>query len=243
MVIVDIDFEMLVDAFQESNLNHIFYLDTKKGELIYYNDLIDEPEDFKEKWDEYEENPRYIGLPTRDAHDDYFIMESFVYTLPNTQLAEQFHSALAQEKPFRKFRHLLQEHPDLQKKWYQYQYNSLKNETINWLYEHNIELSGQQLVPEINIMELNESEIQQLPGDLRNYCTLACLRCATKNLCARWFSCSVQPENKVIEKKIELIMKNEFNVERFNHFLRGKKHYLITAKCPKCGFEHFICDF
>ncbi len=46
MIYVDLDLELLVDAFEESDLNHIFYLDTETGELIYYNDLVGEPVDF-----------------------------------------------------------------------------------------------------------------------------------------------------------------------------------------------------
>jgi len=50
MIKVDIDFELLVDAFEQSDLNHIFYLDTKTGTLIYYNDLVGEPVDLKICW-------------------------------------------------------------------------------------------------------------------------------------------------------------------------------------------------
>ncbi len=244
MVKVDIDFEVVFDAFAESDLNHIFYLDTETGELIYYNDLVVEPIDFKEKWDGYEENPRYIGFPTRDSRDDFFIMESFVYTLPTLQLAEQFHDALEQEKPFRHFRKLLHDYPDLQKKWDEYHHNSLKNEVINWLYNHNIELSGQQLVPDIHIKELNKSEIKQLPGELRGFRPFACLQCDNKkDLKAQWFLCSIEPENKLMEQKIKSIMKKEFNVGDFGHFGGGKNHYLTVAKCPKCGSENIFWDF
>jgi len=244
MIHVDIDFEMLVDAFEQSDLNHIFYLDTKTGTLIYYNDLVGEPVDFEKYADEYEQNPRYVGLPTRDSRDDYFIMEMFAYTLPTFQLAQQFHTVLEQEKPFKHFRHLLHNHPDLQKKWNEYRYNSLKNEIVNWLFDHHLELIDQQLIPEITIKELNRSELKQLPGELKGFHPYACLQCDNKkDLKARWFLCSMEPENKLMEQKLKSKMKQEFNVEDFGHFGGGKHHYLTAACCPKCGSENIFWDF
>lgn len=244
MIKVDIDFELLVDAFEQSDLNHIFYLDTKAGKLIYYNDLVGEPVDFEKYADEYEQNSRYVGLPTRDSRDDYFIMEMFAYTLPTLQLAEQFHTVLEQEKPFKHFRHLLHKHPDIQKKWNEYRYNSLKNEIINWLVEHHIELASQQLIPEITIKELNRSELKQLPGELKGFHPFACLQCDNKkDLKARWFLCSIEPENKLMEQKLKSKMKQEFKVEDFGHFGGGKNHYLTAACCPKCGSENIFWDF
>lgn len=244
MIYVDIDFELLVDAFEESDLNHIFYLDTETGELIYYNNLVGKPVDFEKNADEYEQNPRYVGIPTRDSHDDYLIMKSFSYTLPTLQLAEQFHAMLEKDKPFKHFRNLLHNHPDIQKKWNEYWHNSFKNEIINWLYDHHIELVDQQLFPEITIKELNRSEITQLPSELKGFHPFACLQCDNKmDLNARWFRCSIEPENKLMEQKIKSMMKQEFNVGDFGHFGSEKNHYLTAAHCPKCGSENIFWDF
>jgi len=241
---VDIDFELLVEAYQESDSNHIFYLDTKTAEIINCNDLGGEPVDFEKNAEEHEQNPRYIEVPTRESRDDYFIMTLFAYTLPTLQLAEQFHTVLEQEKPVKHFRQLLHNHPDVQKKWNEYRYNSLKNEIINWLYDHHLELIDQQLIPEITITELNRSEIKQLPGELKGFHPLACLHCNNKtDLNARWFLCSMEPENKLMEQKIKSKMKQEFKVGDFGHFGGGKNHYLTAAQCPKCGSENIFWDF
>jgi len=48
---LNIEFEELVDAFEDSSVIHVYHIDTKKSELIYYNDGIGEPETVKEKLD------------------------------------------------------------------------------------------------------------------------------------------------------------------------------------------------
>ncbi len=171
-------------------------------------------------------------------------MKSFAYTLPTLQLAEHFHAVLEKDEPFKHFRHLLHNHLDIQKKWNEYRHNSFKNEIINWLYDHHIEPVDQQLIPEITIKELNRSEITQLPSELKGFHPFTCLQCDNKtDLNARWFRCSIEPENKLMEHKIKSMMKQEFNVRDFGHFGGGKNHYLTAAHCPKCGSENIFWDF
>ncbi len=241
---LNLDFEELVDAFEDSSAIHIYHIDTKKSELIYYNDGVGELVGVKEKLDSCSVDGRYIYIPSRRPQHNFHIMEMFAYEINDFDIAEKFHNALERKKPFRIFKEILHEHPKLREKWFEYKHNTIKNETINWLCENNIELENQQLIPEIKIKEMSSSEIQNLPGELKGFSPFACLNCHNKEgLKARWFTINLAPENRLIEKETERIMKEKFDINHHGNFSGGKQGFLTAAKCPKCSGEGIFWDY
>jgi len=241
---LDIDFEELVDAFEDSSVIHVYHIDTEKSELIYYNDGLGEPEGVKEKLDSCSDDDRYLYIPPRLPQHDFYIMEMFAYEIKDFDIVEKFHNALERKKPFRNFRELLHEYPDLQKKWFDYKHNTIKNETINWLCENNIELENQQLISEIKIKEMSRNEIKKLPEELKGFSPFACLNCHNKEgLKARWFTINLAPENRLVEKETRRIMKEKFGINHHGNFSGGKQGFLTAAKCPKCGGEEIFWDY
>lgn len=241
---LDIDFEELVDAFEDSSVIHVYHIDTKKSELIYYNDAVNEPVGVKEKLDACSNDNRYIYIPQRSTQHDFHVMNMFTYNINDFEIAEEFHDALERKKPFRNFKEMLHEHPKLKEKWFEYKHNTIKNETINWLCEHNIELGNQNLIPNIEIKEISKAGVKNLPEELKGFSPFACLNCHNKEgLKARWFTLSITPENTLEEKEIQRIMKETFDIHHHGTFGGGKQEFLTAAKCPKCGSEKIFWDF
>lgn len=241
---LDVDFEELIDAFEDSSVIHVYHIDTKKSELIYYNDGIGEPEGVKEKLDSCSDDDRYLYIPPRLPKHSFYVMEMFVYTIEDFDIAEKFYNALERKKPFRNFKELLHEYPKLSEKWFKYKHNTIKNETINWLCENNIELKNQQLIPKIEIKEMTRDEIKNLPEELKGFSPFACLKCHNnEGLKAQWFTINVTPKNRLIEKETQRIMKEKFNINHHGNFSGGEQEFLTAAKCPKCSGEEMFWDF
>ena len=120
---LNIDIQELVDAYEDSSVEHVYHIDTKNNELLYYNEGIGEPEEVKNKLDSCSDDDRYIYIPPRFPQDEFFIMETFVYTIKDGKVAEKFNKALERKKPFRTFKELLHEHPKLKKEWFEYKHN------------------------------------------------------------------------------------------------------------------------
>lgn len=243
---IDIDFEDLVDAFENSSEIHAYYVDTVAEKILYYNDGV------MEQWDKEvrdainscEDGDRYLYIPPRNSEYDIRLMTMFAYTLDDYTLTEKFLTELEKKKPFHRFKTLLSTYPDLQKKWFDYKHNTIKDETINWLCESNIELKNQQLIPKIEIKEMSEREIKNLPKELKGFSPFACLNCHNEEgLKARWFTINVAPENRLIEKETQRVMKEKFGINHHGGFGGGEQDFLTAAKCPKCGSENIFWDF
>ena len=241
---LNIEFEELVEAYEDSSVDHVYHIDIKNNEITYYNDAIGEPEIVKEKLDKCSDDDRYLYIPPRLPQDKFSIMETFVYAvIKDVDIAEKFHNALERKKPFRNFKDLLYDYPELREKWFKYKYSTIKNETINWLCENNIELENQKLIPEIEIKEMSQSEIKNLPEELKGFSPFACLKCHNKEgLKARWFTINITPENRLIEKETQRIMKEKFGINHHGGF-SGDQEFLTAAKCPKCGSENIFWDY
>lgn len=236
-----IDFNELVDAFGEANVDHHCIIDTKENKIIYINEEIES--DASEKLEKMEDE-RYIALPARLPQNDFAIMEGFVYELGESSfdLAEKFHNVLESRKPFRKFKDILLEYPEIREKWFKYKDNEIRNQTINWLCENNIELENQQLIPAVKINELRGSE--DLPKEIKGFGPAACLNCRNEEgLKTRFFLVNVAPENTLIEKETKRIMKEKYGITHYGNFTGGEKELLTASKCPKCGNEDIFWDY
>jgi hypothetical protein len=237
-----IDFEELADAFEESDLMHHFFIDTQKNELIYVNEAVDD--DYEKRLEEMEDD-RYLMIPARLPQDNFIIMEIFIYEkIQDTKIAEKFYQVLEGKKPFRNFKDLLFDYPDLREQWFAYYHEHLKNETINWLCTSNIELTNQRLIPEINIRELTQDEISSLTEEIKDFSPVRCMNCHNeKGFIRRLFMINVSPENRLIEQETEHIMKEKFNITHHGWWSGEDLNILTVSRCPKCNSEHIIWDY
>ena len=175
---IAIDFDEIADAFEESDVMHHYFIDTQSNELIYINEAIDD--DYEKRLEEMDDD-RYLMIPARLPQDNFMIMEMFVYEkIQDAIISEKFHQVLEEKKPFRNFKDLLLDYPTLRERWFTYHREHLKNETINWLCSSNIELEDQCLIPEIDIRELTQDEIDNLSDEIKEFGPVRCMNCQTR---------------------------------------------------------------
>lgn len=239
---IAIDFDEIADAFEESDVVHHYFIDTKKNKLIYINEAIDE--DYEKRLEEMDDD-RYLMIPARLPQDNFMIMKMFVYEkIQDATIAEKFNQILERKKPFRNFKDLLLDYPALREQWFTYHREHLKNETINWLCINNIELANQRLLPDIEIRELTQDEINDLTDEIKDFGPVRCMNCHNeKGFTRRLFIISVSPENKLIEKETEHIMKEKFNIAHYGWRSGEDPNILTVSQCPKCKSEHIIWDY
>lgn len=237
-----IDFEELVDAFEESDVMHHYFIDTQKNELIYINEAVG---DDCEKQLEAMENERYLMIPERFPRDNFMIMEMFIYEkIHDITIAEKFNQALERKKPFRNFKDLLFDYPNLREQWFAYHLEHLKNETINWLCNNNIELTNQRLIPVVEIRELTNDDISTLSEEIKDFGPVRCMNCQNEmGLARRLFLINVSPENTLIEQETKQIMEEKFNITHYGWWSGETPNILTVSRCPKCDSEHIIWDY
>jgi hypothetical protein len=237
-----IDFEELVEAFEESDVMHHFFIDTKNTKIIYINEDLDE--DAAEQLEKMEDD-RYVMIPPRFPEDDFLIMELFVYEkIQDGTIAEKFNQALERKKPFRNFKDLLFDYPSLREQWFDYHHEHLKNETINWLCNNNIELTNQRLIPVVEIRELTNDDISTLSEEIKDFGPVRCMNCQNEiGLVRRLFLINVSPENTLIEQETKQIMEEKFNITHYGWWSGETPNILTVSRCPKCDSEHIIWDY
>jgi hypothetical protein len=237
-----IDFEELVDAFDESDVMHHYFIDAQENELIYINETVG---DDCEKRLEAMENERYLMIPERLPRDNLMIMEMFVYEkIHDINIAEKFSQALQRKKPFRTFKDLLLDYPSLREQWFDYHHEHLKNETINWLCNNDIELTNQRLIPVVEIRELTNDDIRTLSKEITDFSPVRCMNCQNeKGFVRRLFLINVSPANHLIEQETKQIMEEKFNITHYGWWSGETPNVLTVSRCPKCGSEHVIWDY
>lgn len=236
------DIKELIDAFEKSDALHHFFVDTDTGRLV---STVDNGEQtFPQKPMQYD-GPRYLKIPSRNPDDVLVIIELFIYDkVRGGATAKRFHQVFEQDEKIRGFMNILAGSPTLQKQWGFFQRKHLKNEAISWLCSHDFELEGQRLIPKISIRELTADEIKGLPRELKDFRPVACLNCQnTTGLSVRLFTCNVGPENMLIEKETERILKERFGVFHHGGWSGGKQDFLTAGKCPRCGSETLFWDY
>lgn len=148
-----IDLSELVFAMEMGdNMERSGYLDTETGAIIDMPDDImrgvenGETDSVLVEWDEEladvaekilsDEKNRFLLIPKRESREGYEIMVSFAGTVANKGLKEKLMIALDGKGAFRRFRNVLNQHPDELERWYAFY---IRDEAVQWLLEHGIE--------------------------------------------------------------------------------------------------------
>jgi hypothetical protein len=239
---LSIDFEDLVEAFEWSDVMHHYFIDTKENTLIYINEDLDE--DAEEQLEKMQDD-RYLIIPPRLPQDNFVIMEMFVSEkIQDASIAERFNQVLERKKPFKNFKDLLLDYPDLREQWFAYKDRNLRNETINWLCDANISLTNQRLILEIEIRELTKDEMNLLDGEVADFIPVRCMNCQNEEgLTRRLFKINAFPENLLIEQETKQIMQEKFNIGHYGWWSGKKINILTVSKCLKCQSEHVFWDY
>jgi len=112
-------------------------------------DMVDE-EEWEEVIDEIENDAgNYIEIEKMDSNHSYKVMERFIDTVEDKQLADRLYNAINRSKPFHNFRYELDYSDEYLKKWYAFKSQAM----TEWVKE--------QLIPRIeDIDDIDDTDIE-----------------------------------------------------------------------------------
>ncbi len=76
---------------------------------------------------------RYVDIPRKPSYESYNLMVEFMETVTNGSLKEKLEIALDGKGAFRRFKNVLSDNPDEEKRWYAFKDSRMKREVIEWL--------------------------------------------------------------------------------------------------------------
>lgn len=138
------------------NLELTGYLDTETGEIISMPDNVmravedsDEAAEALPDWEQElvetaesilgDEKDRFLLIPRRESREGYELMAAFAETVTDEDLREKLGIALDGKGAFRRFKNVLNHHPDELDRWYAFKDESIREEAIQWLIMNGIE--------------------------------------------------------------------------------------------------------
>jgi len=147
--------ELVFEMEMGDNMERSGYLDTETGEIIDMPDdimrtvedgetgsvLVDWDEELAETADKIlsDEKRRFLLIRRRESREGYEMMVSFTGTVAGKGLKEKLTVALDGKGAFRRFRNVLNQHPDELERWYKFKDDWMRDEAIQWLLENGIE--------------------------------------------------------------------------------------------------------
>jgi len=109
------------------------YIDLFKGDVV-------SPEVDDISYEDVENEDRYFYIEPITSHEGYEIMQDFAESEDSDEIRSHLYDALDGKKPFRNFKHALAGYPDIEKKFYEYKDNRLKEILKDRLAEFGYEL-------------------------------------------------------------------------------------------------------
>ncbi len=153
---VDLD-EIAIAMERSDDFGSRNYLDTRTGEIVNIPDEVmsaAESEDEEEierlpDWEQdlietaksvfSDEEGRYVDIPRRPSYEGYNLMVEFANTVKSRGLREKLDIALDGKGAFRRFKNVLQDHPDEKKRWFAFKDERMRQDVRDWLYSIGIE--------------------------------------------------------------------------------------------------------
>lgn len=82
---------------------------------------------------------RFLRIPPRESRDGYRDMEAFIETVADERLQRRLNGAITGRGAFRRFREVLDDHPNEQERWYAFRNERLRERALRWLRDEAIE--------------------------------------------------------------------------------------------------------
>jgi hypothetical protein len=123
----EFDLGDLAEALEDHSHDHSWWLDTKTGEVVLWNDYFEE---------QGESDPETRGLRPIDpipSHEGYADMEDFIQRLRNPQARDLLDRAIAGRGAFRRFKDTLLDFPEVREAWFRFHDTRVERRAISWL--------------------------------------------------------------------------------------------------------------
>jgi hypothetical protein len=153
---VDID-EIAFTMETSDEFESITLFDTETGEIVSIpNELMSAVESNDEEamqdlpdWEKdlieiaenicNDESGRFVDIPRKPLYEAYNLMVEFAGSVKNKRLREKLEIALDGKGAFRRFKNVIADYPDEEKKWFAFKDKRMREDVIEWLYDLGIE--------------------------------------------------------------------------------------------------------
>lgn len=129
------DLEMALTWHDPEGSRHFLHLET--GEVVLWTRDGDTPS--SDAIDEGLADGRLVAIDPLPSSIEYGWMEEFVATVRNAGLRRQLEAALGGNRPFRRFKDVLADHPAERERWFAFHGERLRAAAREWLEENGIE--------------------------------------------------------------------------------------------------------
>lgn len=133
----------LMEVFDLGSDEVTHYLDTESGKLAIHSNLSGA---FDEDGNEIKgtnpfHNKKYIEIPGIYAYEAFLDMGRFSDTVKDQDLRQRLHNRLNGKNPVTRFKKLLEDFPQEEKRWELYRNQAIRKRVLNWLAENGLELA------------------------------------------------------------------------------------------------------
>lgn len=135
MMAVEIVWDDLLDAFENTDPDIIFFLDRKSGEIFSV------PVDYEDDsfWAEMETNDeQFLEMPGLDYDKERVLIHEFIKGVDNTKLRHLLERAFVGKRPFGRMEDILAFYPDEMERLVALKEQYTSERVRNWLEEHDI---------------------------------------------------------------------------------------------------------
>jgi len=139
---VSVDLGELCAVFEDTSIDHNYYLGLLTGEVIFISDDFMDAEERAKLEEKMEEGfgERYIPIPNTSSEEGYDDMEKFIETVEDAHLREKLHIAINGSGAFRRFKDVLLNYPKVRGRWFEFKDGRVEERVFEWFEIEGIEL-------------------------------------------------------------------------------------------------------
>ena len=130
-----IDLDLVQTAFEDRDGDGRWFLDGETGEVLRLNEGDDD--ELADQIDEGGE--RYIAIPYQGSDASYRDMAEFIDSVNDNRMHALLKVAINGRGAFRRFKDVLQEHPQERERWFVFQKQRAHRRILRWLETEGIE--------------------------------------------------------------------------------------------------------
>jgi hypothetical protein len=135
---IRVDWEELLDAFEDGSTEHRYYFDRETGAVHFFSEYLDnEEEEADERSITVEE--RYVQIPAARRTVSTDELREFVTSLQDGSERRVLNTALRARGGYQHFREAVDAMPAVREEWQQFSHASLKERIEQWLSEVSVE--------------------------------------------------------------------------------------------------------
>jgi hypothetical protein len=131
-----IDLELIQIAFEDRDGDGQWFLDRETGDVVRLNEFDDD--ELREQIEE--DGERYTVIPYQGSESGYRDMAEFIDSVNDNRLRALLDVATKGKGAFRRFKDVLQEHPEERERWFAFQKERANRRIRRWLESEGIEV-------------------------------------------------------------------------------------------------------